>query len=75
MWNTAFPNTGQDYVWLNGQPLSMAATGHYWFGNIQDNEKQVADILVLRPKHGFKLNGVLPANKNRRYVCEKPFGG
>ena len=27
MWNTPFPSTGPDYVWLDGQPLSMAATG------------------------------------------------
>ena len=75
VWNTPFPSTGPDYVWLDGQPLSMAATGPYWFENKPDNAGQSCNILTLRPSKDFLLEDVPRVEKKRRYVCEKPFDG
>ncbi|KAK7108004.1 hypothetical protein V1264_015810 [Littorina saxatilis] len=70
-WNTPFPSSGPDHVWLTDQTVNMEDTAPYWRNNNPDNAKNVSNILALRPAHDFKLDDVLPDSNRRRYVCER----
>lgn len=72
-WDTPLPSTGPDHVWLNGQPLSMAATGAFWHEDNSRNERSDSNVVALRPATDFLLDDVRPSQSKHRYVCEKPY--
>lgn len=70
VWNTSFPSSGPDYVWLNGKTVNMTPSASLWGENEPNNLLDEESALSLRGDVHFTWNDQLP-ELGFRYVCER----
>ncbi|XP_070210125.1 uncharacterized protein [Littorina saxatilis] len=71
-WNTVYPSTGPNYVWLTGQAVNMTATQPFWQPGKPDNSQKNGNVLRLAGAAQFAWDDTRETD-SLGYICEKPF--
>ncbi|KAK7473808.1 hypothetical protein BaRGS_00034976 [Batillaria attramentaria] len=71
-WNTAFPASGQDYRWVNGDPVDTVSARSYWAIGNPDNNFEQENVLLLNRLRDFSIHDrTATSDSPAAYICEK----
>ncbi|KAK7108151.1 hypothetical protein V1264_015941 [Littorina saxatilis] len=72
VWNTSWPASGPDFIWVNGQAVNYDATATFWYVNRPNNAQNKDNVVGLKTNKNFTWED-LGESEERVYICERAY--